>query len=475
MENLIIRNNRLSYDLNIFRVAFLFILLIFILPLYFIYLYRIKVYISINTFIAFINFSLISLMIVDSILKRKHGLANIVFWVFNYIWMGLIPLLTILNNEFPYQYIPQNYNIIKSMYIIILGNFAYYLGYNQRIKRSFSFYKSKSRYNRNAYWIFSLLLLIISILFFSKNPYFYIFPIKNDQTPFLDQTLETILNVLAKIPPFIISSFNIFIWKNKIIEKYLFKKNKIHIIAFKIYAIVILVYSLILNNPISTTRYQFGIIILTYFFTLNDFSKMKYRINIIALLTIGIIFLFSIFSYRFIIPLITKQATIANALLSLRDNKVFLNGDFDAFTMINIANEYVDKNNIMYGRQLLLPLFFYIPRSIWLNKPVGSGWLVSSWYGLSFNNVSCPLWAEAYINFGFLGVIIFLYILGRISKVVDEKMSNRNIDMISNLLSYYYIFNLFILLRGDLNTGTNILLIIILILKIYDVFNTIRI
>lgn len=95
----------------------------------------------------------------------------------------------------------------------------------------------------------------------------------------------------------------------------------------------------------------------------------------------------------------------------------FLNDiNFDA-SQIFMAT--VKTDFITYGYQLLGVLFFFIPRSLWPSKPVGSGHaLVDMNYGY-FNNVSMPYFSEGYVNFGAIGVVIFTIFLSWISVRLD--------------------------------------------------------
>ena len=56
--------------------------------------------------------------------------------------------------------------------------------------------------------------------------------------------------------------------------------------------------------------------------------------------------------------------------------------------------KYVHFEGYTYGYQVLGLFTFWIPREIWLGKPLASGVIAASFLGYSFTNVSSPLWAE---------------------------------------------------------------------------------
>ena len=81
---------------------------------------------------------------------------------------------------------------------------------------------------------------------------------------------------------------------------------------------------------------------------------------------------------------------------------IFNNVDFDAYSLFARTIEYVQQASITFGKQLLGTIFFIIPRALWQGKPEHSGVIVSAAQGQEFTNLSCPIMAEGYINFGFL-------------------------------------------------------------------------
>lgn len=103
-------------------------------------------------------------------------------------------------------------------------------------------------------------------------------------------------------------------------------------------------------------------------------------------------------------------------------------GHFDAFQ--NFCR-VIDLNIVTYGEQFLGAIFFFIPRSVWPSKSVGTGFLLADKAGLSFNNISMPFVAELYLDFTFVGMIIGIILLGIIYRKIDDR-----IDKITNTYSF---------------------------------------
>jgi len=128
------------------------------------------------------------------------------------------------------------------------------------------------------------------------------------------------------------------------------------------------------------------------------------------------------------------------------------NGDFDAYQNFALS---ISREFISFGKQLLVVIFFFIPRTIWQDKPVGSGVeLTRILHGADNTNISMPFISEGYVNFGLLGIILFLFLLGWIIGILDNiywyKRSRTLIDKPFNIFYFFSLGYLTFLLRGDL-------------------------
>lgn len=86
---------------------------------------------------------------------------------------------------------------------------------------------------------------------------------------------------------------------------------------------------------------------------------------------------------------------------------MFKEGHFDSYqSILSVLNSEI----ITYGNQLLGVLLFWVPRSIWSNKPIGSGAFMAEITNLDFSNISMNYFAEGYINFGVFGMFLFLLV-----------------------------------------------------------------
>lgn len=133
------------------------------------------------------------------------------------------------------------------------------------------------------------------------------------------------------------------------------------------------------------------------------------------------------------------------------DFKMFLEGHFDTYSsLLRVVTYDIDTN----GMQLVGCLLFWVPRSIWPTKPIGSGAYLSEVLHLSFDNISCCYFAEGYINGGFIGIFIFTVVLAFFSASFDNlywsNQKNNNTNVFFELLYFFLLGLTFFILRGDL-------------------------
>lgn len=129
---------------------------------------------------------------------------------------------------------------------------------------------------------------------------------------------------------------------------------------------------------------------------------------------------------------------------------MFNEGHFDSYNTIVYTLKY---NLITYGEQLLGTVFFFIPRSIWTSKPKGSGEYMADKLFFEFGNVSFNYFAEGYVNFGYIGVFLFILIIAFLTARIDKIFWVNIINNKNNFSLAIYpclMSLLFFLMRGDL-------------------------
>jgi hypothetical protein len=195
---------------------------------------------------------------------------------------------------------------------------------------------------------------------------------------------------------------------------------------------------LLVTNPISTNRYWF--ISAGIFIVLCAFRPSRLvRQSIVLFAVVGAVVLFPYLDY-FRYRTRGVGATGVQALFT---------GDYDALYTTAMAVRWVGEQGVTWGYQALGVVGFWVPRGLWPGKPVDTGATVASGLGMTFTNLSSPLWAEGYVNAGVGGVLIFAVGFG----LVAARLTRSRIagfDVRSRLIWSFLVGYQLILLRGSL-------------------------
>lgn len=205
---------------------------------------------------------------------------------------------------------------------------------------------------------------------------------------------------------------------------------------------------LISNFPFSMSRYSmavaYGGVALLVFPVLG---KRKGLFALLFLAAFVVIFP-AINAFRNIdvsLPLFIDA--IGNSII--RIPRGFLSGDYDAYSMLARTLLYVESNGSTMLYQLCGALAFFIPRSLWPSKPVGSGSMIAAEQGQLFVNLSCPLPAEGVINLGLIGLVAFSVFAALACRIIDKKFQEEALGDLMPLYPFIALF-LFFVMRGDL-------------------------
>ncbi|WP_234320416.1 O-antigen polymerase [Streptomyces sp. SBT349] len=211
----------------------------------------------------------------------------------------------------------------------------------------------------------------------------------------------------------------------------------------------LVVVNAIVNNPISNPRYWFLTVLFALLFTVFPRSTVMYR----ASLALGVVIALLVFPFtdRFRYDEDGRRPVESEALLEPLVVK-----DYDQLNMFaNTITYAADGNGHTYGEQVAGAALFFVPRGVWEGKPEDTGFLVGGWMGTSSANLSSPLWAELWLDFGPLGMSAGMLAVGYLAGRTDRRYVRRTLDdpspgnvlaVVVPVLAGYS----FILLRGSL-------------------------
>jgi oligosaccharide repeat unit polymerase len=383
------------------------------------------------------TFLIIGYISFKNIFFKDHRVYSInkFLWLYVLIFWSIIPLFQYLTGTYPWQINITDGNALKANLFVLLWIIVYAWLYrklsNKNSKNnSIEFPIQKFRISYLGIYLLLTLQFLILLFFFTRAGGFVF--LRGDATGNIGDS-----QAIRLIVDRVFRSFTTF----AAILILLNHKNK-KVPGSGLFLLISLAFLLLTNFPLATARFMAGAFYIGLFFVIKPHFNNK------ALPYIGLLALFLIVypatSYvRYLVTLSAYQFDLWNPTF-------FLSGDFDNYSTLNMTIQYVERNGITFGRQLLGVLFFFVPRSIWPDKPIGSGHLIANSRNWDFTNISCPIVAEGYINFGIFGIIIFALLLGYIVAKLDSKFYQYGK---LNVLKIFYPLSLgmiFFLLRGDL-------------------------
>lgn len=227
----------------------------------------------------------------------------------------------------------------------------------------------------------------------------------------------------------------------------LHKKGKRNLIALGVLFLCVMA----TKNIFLDRRNALGPLYISIVFFYFYWFKMSAR-NVFLISTPGLIIGFPMLSI-----FINNKASTWSYMFTL-DNVIneisghFNDIHYDAWANIVAAMTFVRENGLQMGNQLLGSLLFFVPRDIWINKPVSSGEMLGdyllAYYNLWFTNISFSYPAEGYVDFGMLGLVVYSALLALYAKRLDWFAVNGTI--VERISATYFAFYLFFVLRGPL-------------------------
>jgi len=384
--------------------------------------------------------------LLQDIEHRPYSL-NSIFWLFNFSFFFLSPLTSYLTDSFLVTLKPQI--ILLTNILILCWSFIFMIVYSSFISKKSLCYKNINKISskkinegniKNAVFISIFASLFLIFLFG-----FQAFLTRGLFESISSQKIQS-LPLLLIIRQFI-RSFPVVTCGALL----LFPIKKIHNkIKWYFLIIVLILLTVIIANPLGASRSW----IATGYLGLFCLLLLRKKRNGAIFLLIMLIGLFVIFPFLNLARHLFIISELEYTVVTPKD--LLTQGSFDAYENIGHTIELIQGTGIKIGRQLLGALLVFIPRSIWHNKPVGSGAVVGKYLQNNYNyynkNLANSLLAEGYLNFGIFGVLLFAFVLGKIIAALDSLYYNTADDDNITIYKVMYPFllgNFFFILRGD--------------------------
>lgn len=353
-------------------------------------------------------------------------------------YMLIIPgCIHLANGQFPFYNLDyEDRSCNTAAIIVLLFSIFYSIGYFS-VKKISKIEKNKVHLyiDTKLSIILSILLILISFIF-GKLVGFSNFMLSRSDQSFSASDIAFIISL--SIPRF--ASFVSMMIAMKLFIAH--KRRSIYLL-FVLFTIPIFIF---FNFPIAISRFALFGYIISMIVAFGILKSLKGK------LFVSVIYpFFSLTIFPMISNLARGQKGVAFWDYNIKDYYM-KSGDFDGMqSLINVVN-WIDKTGLQFGKQLMGVFLFFIPRSLWQNKPQPTGAIAAAYNGYEFTNISSPLPSEIYSDFGIFGLIIISCFIGVLARNIENKIycartvNNFPILLICSLMCA----NSVILMRGSL-------------------------
>ncbi|MDI9898528.1 oligosaccharide repeat unit polymerase [Rhodococcus sp. IEGM 1409] len=383
-------------------------------------------------------------------------LVEMSFWVFTYVFMGLAPLTQLRMRVDPATSPRIDPSLAWSTIMVVIVGLAAFFG-GLIVARQLWSRLANSRLTRPANTQISLpRVLILSACALLVNAY-YISKIgpgtllssrsavtERAQVVLGESTVASITVAVAMMT--LLVSFVALVKYWDLTEH----PDRAILVVIVILAVTLLV----TLNPISSPRYLFGTGALAVAALFGLFATAK-RFRFVALSAVAALVLIfpALDAFRYSSSAQLKTSSPLESLTS---------PDYDAFAQINNTLLFVQNHGTTGGKQALGVLLFWVPRSIWPDKAFDTGILLAESRGYVVKNLSAPLWAELFINGGWIVLVVGMLCLGIVVGIQDRKIEIAlRVSRAPTVLSCILPFYLIILMRGSLLQAMSYFVVIV--------------
>jgi hypothetical protein len=208
---------------------------------------------------------------------------------------------------------------------------------------------------------------------------------------------------------------------------------------------------LVTENPLTEKRNALGpVYIGILLVAFQGWFAKRSRILMLLVLSMVVVFpVSSLFTHN-------HQQTLGALSMSQVWDEIelhYFSINYDSWANIYTSVEIVKVHGLQWGHQLLGSILFFVPSSIWTAKPLATGIFLADYlianYSMWFTNLSAPLAAEGYLDFGFAGVVAYAAGLAVFVAFLNRFARRRDKWIAMPMAMYTSVF-LMIVMRGSL-------------------------
>lgn len=400
-------------------------------------------------------FKIITTLIVSAIILLYNNYYNlgvfyfyvlIAFLAYDIISTKKIQLIHIWNGAFLFVilsevFLRDNLSIyrLEALQLLMLANNIIYIGYLSNTKKHRIQGKTNTKHefeNTSKFSGIGMIFIVLLYVLYNYQSAITSFTLGRDVVRYQDGG-SLFLNVISNSIELVLPA---------IIAYYFSMKGKSVIVPF---IVSLPIFVLLLFGG---TRYPLLFSVLGFVLTVNQFNTNSKSIKKYILLGLGVFVLIIASSYM-------RETRSSSAKDQIKYNVQQENEykDFPTYVsqymspegvvdMNSLMIEHFKNNDFMYGASNSFIFYFWVPRSIWADKPVMLGYWLIRKYRSGFgdaHNASFGFTGDLYADFGYFS-LLFIFLLGMLLKFADNykdrAFSSKNYSVILGSMLYPYVF-----------------------------------
>jgi hypothetical protein len=373
----------------------------------------------------------------------------VTFWAFVAVWVGFAPLLQIRDRRLPWPDLPLYQHYVTAQVILLFAVCAFWAGYRARVASRPArprLVRSTPRFQVTVdkAVLMTVVAAVMALVCLPRTGGLAIrFTSRDDLQRAIEQAglrggqdlaLLGLLSTLPAAMSVVALLLCLLCWRGRVADHP--RARLVLLIATGVAVGLNVIY----NNPLTANRFSSFSVMLVAALALLAVDRQWWRTLFSVGMLLGLALVYPLAN------LFRNDRARAHLRLGL---DAYYTWDFDGFQQTVNAVHHVHAHGHSWGHHLISALFFWVPRSLWEGKAIPAGNVVAASRGYEFQNLALPFWAEVFLEFGLVGVIVLFFYYGRLARRLDTWVSRADANLATGLATIFAACQIG-LLRGPL-------------------------
>ncbi|MCP3782819.1 hypothetical protein NLX85_05505 [Micromonospora sp. A3M-1-15] len=344
--------------------------------------------------------------------------VSVTFWAFVVVWVGFAPLLQIRDRRLPWPDLPLDQYYVSAQVILLFAVLAYWAGNTRRLPAP----RSRTSPRRpitveKALTVTATAAVLAAVCLPMTGGLAVRFGSRDDlQRAIAEAGLKSrqdlaLLGLLSTFPAAVAAIalvLCLLCWRSRTCAG---PRTRWVLLGTTAAAVLL---NVVYNNPLSANRFTAFGVLLAAGLAIVRFERQRWRTLFSLGMLTGLAVLYPLAN------LFRNERSRGDLRLGL---DAYYTWDFDGFQQTVNAVYYARVHGHSWGHHLVSALLFWVPRSWWEGKAIPAGNEVAASRGYSFQNLALPFWAETYLEFAFVGVVVLFFFYGRLARRLDRALT----------------------------------------------------